>query len=170
MNKPAELKLDTVPCWIGGKPVVPAGRMGEVYNPATGQVTKRVPYCDAAAIDEYEDYDLITSFDAIHDQAKPASMLAGISQALRPDGAYLVQDIAGSSHLEKNIDHLVSPFLYTISLTHCMTVSLAYGGEGLGAMWGEEKAVEMMKTAGFKEISVNRLEHDFMNTYYVATK
>jgi malonate-semialdehyde dehydrogenase (acetylating)/methylmalonate-semialdehyde dehydrogenase len=51
MNKPAELKLDTVPCWIGGKPVVPAGRMGEVYNPATGQVTKRVPYCDAAAID-----------------------------------------------------------------------------------------------------------------------
>jgi malonate-semialdehyde dehydrogenase (acetylating)/methylmalonate-semialdehyde dehydrogenase len=52
MNKPAELKLDTVPCWIGGKPVVPAGRMGEVYNPATARVTKRVPYCDAAAIDE----------------------------------------------------------------------------------------------------------------------
>jgi malonate-semialdehyde dehydrogenase (acetylating)/methylmalonate-semialdehyde dehydrogenase len=51
MNKPAELKLETVPCWIGGRPVVPAGRMGEVYNPATGQVSKRVPYCDAAAID-----------------------------------------------------------------------------------------------------------------------
>jgi malonate-semialdehyde dehydrogenase (acetylating)/methylmalonate-semialdehyde dehydrogenase len=51
MNKPAELKLDTVPCWIGGKPVVPGARFGEVYNPATGQVTKRVPYCDAAAID-----------------------------------------------------------------------------------------------------------------------
>ena len=55
MNKPAELKLATVPCWIGGKPVVPAGphhsRFGEVYNPATGQVTKRVPYCDAGTID-----------------------------------------------------------------------------------------------------------------------
>ena len=51
MNKPAEIKLDTVPVWIGGKPVVPSGRMGDVYNPATGQVTKRVPYCDAAAID-----------------------------------------------------------------------------------------------------------------------
>jgi malonate-semialdehyde dehydrogenase (acetylating)/methylmalonate-semialdehyde dehydrogenase len=51
MNKPADLKLATVPCWIGGKPVVPDGRFGEVYNPATGQVTKRVPYCDAAAID-----------------------------------------------------------------------------------------------------------------------
>jgi len=52
MNKPAELKLDTVPVWIDGKPIVPQGRMGEVYNPATGQVTKRVPYCDAAVIDK----------------------------------------------------------------------------------------------------------------------
>lgn len=125
---------------------------------------------DAAAIGETAAYDLITSFDSIHDQAKPAAMLASISQALRPDGTYLIQDIAGSSHLEKNLDHPVSPFLYTISLTHCMTVSLAYNGDGLGAMWGEEKAVEMLNAAGFTNVEVNHLEHDFMNTYYVATK
>jgi malonate-semialdehyde dehydrogenase (acetylating)/methylmalonate-semialdehyde dehydrogenase len=52
MNKPAELKLDTVPVWIDGKPVVPQGRMGEVYNPATGRVTKRVPYCGEEVIDK----------------------------------------------------------------------------------------------------------------------
>ncbi len=51
MNKPAELKLESVPCWIDGKPVSPSGRAGEVYNPATGQVVKRVPFCDAATID-----------------------------------------------------------------------------------------------------------------------
>jgi len=51
MNKPADLKLAAVPAWINGKAVVPAGRMGDVYNPATGQVTKQVPYCDAATID-----------------------------------------------------------------------------------------------------------------------
>jgi len=51
MNKPAELKLDTVPVWINGKPVVPQGRMGEIYNPATGQVTKRVPYCNEEIVD-----------------------------------------------------------------------------------------------------------------------
>jgi len=51
MNKPADLKLDTVPAWINGRPVVPQGRMGDVYNPATGKVTRHVPYCDAAAID-----------------------------------------------------------------------------------------------------------------------
>jgi malonate-semialdehyde dehydrogenase (acetylating)/methylmalonate-semialdehyde dehydrogenase len=51
MNKPAELKLDSVPVWINGKAVVPQGRMGEVYNPATGQITKRVPFCDEQVID-----------------------------------------------------------------------------------------------------------------------
>ena len=125
---------------------------------------------DAAAIGETEKYDLITAFDAIHDQAKPAAMLSGIAQALRPDGTFLAQDISGSSHLDKNMDHPVSPFLYTISYMHCMSVSLAQNGDGLGTMWGEEKACEMMKVAGFKNVSVNRLDHDFMNVYYVAGK
>jgi malonate-semialdehyde dehydrogenase (acetylating)/methylmalonate-semialdehyde dehydrogenase len=52
MNKPAELKLDTVPVWINGKARTPQGRMGNVFNPATGLVTKRVPLCDDAVIDE----------------------------------------------------------------------------------------------------------------------
>src|SRR5437870_6777443 len=52
MNKPAELKLDTVPVWINGKALAPAGRSGEVFNPATGQVTKRVPFCDQELIDK----------------------------------------------------------------------------------------------------------------------
>src|SRR5262245_38615226 len=55
MNKPAELRLETVPCWIGGKPVVTGSahpsRFGEVYNPATGQVTKKVVFADAALLD-----------------------------------------------------------------------------------------------------------------------
>jgi malonate-semialdehyde dehydrogenase (acetylating) / methylmalonate-semialdehyde dehydrogenase len=51
MNKPAELKLETVPAWIGGKPVASAARHGEVFNPATGQVTKKVVFADAGMID-----------------------------------------------------------------------------------------------------------------------
>ena len=137
---------------------------------ALGLTNVRFEVRDAAAIGETAAYDLITSFDAIHDQANPAGMLAGISQALRSDGTYLIQDIAGSSHVERNLEHPVGPFVYTISLTHCMTVSLAYDGEGLGAMWGEEKAEEMLNEAGFKNVTKHRLDHDFMNTYYVATK
>ncbi len=52
MNKPAELKLETVPVWINGKAVHPSGRFGDVFNPATGQVTKRVPLCDESLIDQ----------------------------------------------------------------------------------------------------------------------
>ncbi|MGE3467523.1 MAG: class I SAM-dependent methyltransferase, partial [Pyrinomonadaceae bacterium] len=135
-----------------------------------GVTNVRFEVRDAADIGETAAYDLITSFDAIHDQAKPAAMLESISQALRPGGTYLIQDIAGSSYVEKNLDHPIAPFLYTISLTHCMTVSLAYDGEGLGAMWGEEKAVEMLNAAGFTNVKLHHLDHDFMNTYYVATK
>src|SRR5687768_17031086 len=56
MNKPSEfssqVKLDTVPVWINGKPLVPQGRSGEEFNPAAGQVIKRVPFCDTAVIDK----------------------------------------------------------------------------------------------------------------------
>ncbi len=52
MNKPAELKLETVPVWINGEAISPSGRFGEVYNPATGQVTKRVPFCSEEFIDQ----------------------------------------------------------------------------------------------------------------------
>ncbi len=72
-------------------------------------------------------YDLITTFDAVHDQARPAAVLKGIADALQADGVYLMQDIAGSSELHNNIDHPLGPFMYTISTMHCTTVSLAQG-------------------------------------------
>jgi len=125
---------------------------------------------DASKLDEAEGYDLITTFDAIHDQAKPAVVLEGIADALRPDGVYLMQDIAGSSHVHNNLDHPLGPFLYTVSTMHCMTVSLAQNGDGLGAMWGEEKAREMLREAGFDNVEVKHLPHDFQNYYYIATK
>ena len=81
-----------------------------------------------------------------------------------------MQDITGSSHLEKNLDLPVAPWLYTISCMHCMTVSLAQGGDGLGAMWGEELAEKMMREAGFTNVQINHLAHDAVNTYYVVTK
>ncbi|HKC30865.1 MAG TPA: CoA-acylating methylmalonate-semialdehyde dehydrogenase, partial [Burkholderiales bacterium] len=55
MNKPAEfnpqVKLETVPVWINGKALAPSGRSGEVFNPATGQVTKKVVFADSSLVD-----------------------------------------------------------------------------------------------------------------------
>ena len=53
---------------------------------------------------------------------------------------------------------------------HCMSVSLARGGMGLGAAWGREKALEMLDDAGFAEVAVERLDHDLLNYYYLAPK
>ena len=125
---------------------------------------------DAATLDEVDAYDWIVTFDAIHDQADPARVLANISKALRPDGVYLMQDIDGSSYLENNMDHPMGAFLYTVSTMHCMTVSLADGGAGLGTMWGEERARSMLNDAGFNSVRVERLPHDVQNAYYINHK
>jgi 2-polyprenyl-3-methyl-5-hydroxy-6-metoxy-1,4-benzoquinol methylase len=135
-----------------------------------GLTNVRFEVKDVAALDEVGQYNLITAFDAIHDQAKPATVLETIARALQPDGVFLMQDIAGSSHVHNNLDHPIAPFLYTISVMHCMTVSLAEDGEGLGTMWGEEKALEMLAEAGFTGVDVKQLAHDFQNNYYICAK
>lgn len=113
-------------------------------------------------------FDFVTTFDAVHDQGRPAALLRGIARTLRPGGVYLMQDIHASSHVHGNMDHPIAPLLYTVSCFHCMTVSLAQGGEGLGTMWGRERALELLREAGFGDVVVHRLEHDFMNDWYVA--
>ncbi|MEW6683227.1 MAG: class I SAM-dependent methyltransferase [Nitrospirota bacterium] len=115
-------------------------------------------------------FDVVTTFDAIHDQARPLNVLKGIYRTLTPDGVYLMQDISGTSHVHKDIEHPIGPFLYTISCMHCMTVSLAQGGEGLGAMWGEETTREYLQRAGFRSITTHRLAHDIQNNWYVVMK
>ena len=131
-------------------------------------VIKNLTDFDETAVPEA--YDFITSFDAIHDQAKPLNVLKGIHKSLKPDGVYLMQDISGTSNVHKDIEHPIGTLLYTISCMHCMTVSLQQGGEGLGAMWGEEKTHEYLKKAGFKSIETNRLDHDIQNNWYVVRK
>jgi 2-polyprenyl-3-methyl-5-hydroxy-6-metoxy-1,4-benzoquinol methylase len=135
-----------------------------------GTTNVRFEVKDVAALHEKASYDLITSFDAIHDQADPAAVLEGIAEALKEDGVYLMQDIAGSSHVHKNMDHPIGTYLYTVSTMHCMSVSLSQGGEGLGTMWGEEKAKEMLREAGFTNVEVKQLPHDPFNNYFIITK
>ncbi|MCA1718342.1 MAG: methyltransferase domain-containing protein [Actinobacteria bacterium] len=135
-----------------------------------GAANVRFEVKDVATLDEKARYDLITTFDAVHDQARPAAVLKGIAGALKDDGVYLMQDIAGSSHVHNNMDLPIAPLLYTVSTMHCMTVSLAQGGDGLGTMWGEEKAKEMLKETGFTKVEVKQLPHDIFNNYFMITK
>ena len=124
--------------------------------------------CDVALPVGSDRYDLVTAFDAIHDQAHPAVVLANVHTALRPGGTFLMVDINASSHLERNVDLPWASFLYAISLAHCMSVSLGQGGEGLGTVWGVELAEQMVRDAGFASVDRHDLEEDPFNAYFVA--
>ena len=86
------------------------------------------------------------------------------------DGIFLMQEIKGSSYVRNNIGHPLGSFLYAVSLCHCMTVSLAQNGEGLGAMWGEERARDYLEASGFADVDKLDVESDLQNDWYVARK
>jgi SAM-dependent methyltransferase len=135
-----------------------------------GLTNTRFEARDVSRLDVPDHYDFITAFDSIHDQARPAEVLRAIAKALRSGGVFLMLDVRASSLLEENMKHPLAPFLYTISCNHCMTVSLADDGAGLGTMWGEQVACQMLGDAGFTDVEVKHVEADIANSFYIASK
>lgn len=125
---------------------------------------------DLSDYDEDARFDLITSFDAVHDQKDPQGLISSLYRALTHGGTYLMQDIGGSSNLENNLDFPMASLLYAVSCVHCTPVSLAQGGAGLGTMWGWETAEAMLRKAGFASIERHVLPHDPTNVWFVSVK
>jgi 2-polyprenyl-3-methyl-5-hydroxy-6-metoxy-1,4-benzoquinol methylase len=93
-------------------------------------------------------YDLVTTFDVVHDLADPVGALRGIRRVLKPDGAYLMMDPNAADTLEGNLS-AQGQFFYWASVYYCLTVSLAQGGVGLGTCMGEARARELAAEGGF---------------------
>jgi ubiquinone/menaquinone biosynthesis C-methylase UbiE len=134
-----------------------------------GLANTRFEHLDVADIGSQE-CDLVTTFDVIHDLAQPERVLRAVRRILRPKGVFLMVDIGASSELGDNLERPMATLGYTISLMRCMSLSLGQGGPGLGSMWGEQKALEMLREAGFSSISVEQVEGDGTNNYYVVGK
>ena len=115
-------------------------------------------------------FDYVTAFDSIHDQTRPMDALTNVHAILKEGGMFSMVDIDASSRLIENKDHPMGPFLYTVSLMHCMPVGLVNGGAGLGMMWGREKAVEMLKQAGFQDVQVLEIPDDPFNLHFLCAK
>ena len=112
-----------------------------------------------------EQYDVITTFDVVHDAVDPRGLLQAIRQALRSDGRYVCLDINCSEKLEENAGPLGSLF-YGFSMLYCMTTSLAGHGEGLGTVGLPEATLrELCMEAGFSSVRRVPLENPF-NTLY----
>ena len=110
----------------------------------------------------------VFAFDAIHDQADPAGVLSRVRAALEPGGWFVMMDIKATSALEDNVGNPMAPWLYAVSTLHCMTVSLAQGGAGLGTVWGEQLALQMLGEAGFVDVTVHEVPDDPFDSVYVA--
>jgi len=115
-----------------------------------------------------EQYDVITTFDVVHDAVDPRGLLRGIRQSLKPDGSYVLLDINCSDKPEENAGPLGSLF-HGFSIFYCMTTSLAGGGEGLGTLGlPESKVQELCAEAGFSNVRKLPLENPFNNIYEVT--
>jgi hypothetical protein len=113
-------------------------------------------------------FDVVFAFDAIHDQADPAGVLGEIRAAIRTGGEFFMVDIRASSNLEDNIGEAGNVIIYGTSLFHCMEVSLAQGGAGLGTAWGKQLATSMLHDAGFESVVIHDIEADPSNCIYVC--
>jgi ubiquinone/menaquinone biosynthesis C-methylase UbiE len=115
-------------------------------------------------------FDYVTAFDAIHDQTDPLAALRGVRHMLAPNGLFSMIDIAADSDHIGNLDHPMGPFLYTVSLMHCLPVGLYNGGAGLGMMWGRQKAVSFLQKAGFRSVTVHEMKHDPFNHHFLCRR
>jgi hypothetical protein len=104
----------------------------------------------------------------IHDLADPLAALVRIRESLAPDGRFLMMEPNLSSHLEENL-HDLGAMVYGISTLHCMTQSLAQGGEGLGAAWGREMAKDYAGRAGFASIEELKDITNRFSAFYLLT-
>jgi 2-polyprenyl-3-methyl-5-hydroxy-6-metoxy-1,4-benzoquinol methylase len=135
---------------------------------ARGLTNVSFEVADAATLTADRPFGVAFVFTAVHDQARPLEVLTSIWSLLEPGGTLLMNEPCISSNLEDNIDNPIATMTYSISLLHCMTVSLAEGGAGLGTGWGEQVALALLSDAGFGPVDVHDAPGDPGNAIFVT--
>jgi 2-polyprenyl-3-methyl-5-hydroxy-6-metoxy-1,4-benzoquinol methylase len=125
---------------------------------------------DVVTLDQPRAYDLVLALESIHEMGFPRIVLRRIVAALKHDGVFVMQEMAVSSHLSRNLDHPVAPMLYALSTMHAVPMALGQEGEALGRMWGEERAMQLLAEAGFRSVRFEKLAANAMSYYCVASK
>jgi SAM-dependent methyltransferase len=130
----------------------------------------RFETCDVARLAVREPFDAVFVFDAIHDQVDPTTVLARIHAALRDGGSFFMKEPHAADTLEENAMNPMAAVQYALSTLHCMTVSLAHDGAGIGTAFGEGMARRMLTDAGFVDVAVHSAPADPMDAIYISRK
>lgn len=113
-------------------------------------------------------FDVITTFDVVHDAVAPRALLRAIRESLREGGRFLCLDINCSADPADNVGPIAT-LLYGFSLLYCMTTSLAEGGEGLGTLGLPEPVLrDLAADAGFAAVRRVEIDNPFNSLYEVA--
>ena len=148
------------------------GAIGRARAEASGAGLNNLSFevADAARLDVTDSFDVVFVFDAIHDQVDPAGVLRCIHAALKPGGVFIMKEPRAGDELEDNIGNPFAPILYSCSTLHCMTVSLAHGGAGIGTVFGERLARQLLADAGFEIVAVEAAPGDPADGVYITRK
>ena len=139
-------------------------------NAAWAEIGDRVTFerRDVAAAGLPERFDLITTFDVVHDAVDPLALLKAIRAGLEPGGTYLLLEINCADHAHDN-QGPIAQVLYGFSVLYCMTSSLAHEGAGLGTCGLPESRIRSLAAeAGFGRVT--RVAENPFNVLYALTK
>jgi ubiquinone/menaquinone biosynthesis C-methylase UbiE len=112
-------------------------------------------------------YDLVLSFDCIHDMTRPDLAIAAIRRAIKDDGTWLVKDIRSAPNFADNLKNPMLAMMYSTSVATCMSSAMSEeGGLGLGTLGFNPQVVEeMARAVGFTQITTHDVP-DPANLYY----
>ena len=113
----------------------------------------RVKFIATSAKDIKEtDFDLVTSFDCLHDMGDPRGCADHMRQILKSDGTWMIVEPIAGDRPEDNMNP-VGRLYYNASTMICVPTSLDQEvGEGLGAQAGEAKLTEVIRSGGFTNV------------------
>jgi SAM-dependent methyltransferase len=109
-------------------------------------------------------FDLVTTFDVVHDSVDPVGLMRAIRASLADGGTYLMLEMNASGDVDEN-DNPLGRLLYSVSTLYCMTTSLAHGGAGIGACMGGHKAHELAEESGYGHFRKLPIEDPFSVLY-----
>jgi 2-polyprenyl-3-methyl-5-hydroxy-6-metoxy-1,4-benzoquinol methylase len=124
---------------------------------------------DIARLQSDELFDVVFIMDALHDQVDPTAVLQRAHEILKPDGIFFLREPKAGDTIGENIGNPFAPVVYSVSTLHCLTVSLAHGGAGIGTAFGEQLARKMLTAAGFADPSLHPAPGHPFDAVYVTT-
>jgi SAM-dependent methyltransferase len=114
-----------------------------------------------------ERFDVISTFDVVHDAVDSDGLVTAIRHALADDGIFIILEINSADDPAENVGPLAT-LLYGVSLLYCMTTSLAHGGHGLGTCGlPPARVTELCQRAGFGSVKRLPIEDPFNVLYEV---